>query len=326
MYTIFCSIIAQSLCIGLSIAPSDIALPPLQLQLKNITRRYFVNGSDEQDNKINWFRGDNDKLLTASNPDLAIGTLPQNRIGVVDVYDSAALEWLFPDNFYRLETKETRRCLTIMQCQRKPLGYCNPDSEKPSEFPHIAGSFVKLRRCEKIPPVSQQFIKYEHNCSRELLFNNNCDQECNNEIFLYDMGRCVGNTNLPTTDPTNSPVETKHPTPSPTIFKTTPGPTQSPTIFETTPGPSSSPTILKNTPGPSSNPTILKNTPEPVISKRPTNSPEVKKPNINVPFTTPAPTPSGFIDTYVAQLQYLWLLVLIIPLVFLFGYCTSKNS
>ncbi len=202
-----------------------------------------------------------------------------------------------------------------MNCERGKKGFCNPNSESPvlSSFDIKPGAYLKLYPCQ-LWAISQTIFHVNHQCTRSLLTNDVCDEECNSELFRYDNGTCEYETIAPTVTPTNQTneyEETATPTvsPNPEEYEQTTIPTTSPIIT-----PSLSPTNDKT-----ATPTVYNETVTPTVYNEtvtPTSSPAVAQ-EMN--------TGDGDDDL----LWLLWLL-LIIPIVggimYYRGACTGNEK
>ncbi|MHA1682283.1 MAG: hypothetical protein ACTSUE_15205 [Promethearchaeota archaeon] len=230
----------------------------------------------------------------------------------------------------------TDLCATVMQCQRKNRGQCDPLGTKLIKLDRgddgdifVKGTYVKAYPCwdsdnELANPdikESQTFratLDCFPGCSPLFAFNGECDEVCRVEECDFDGRDCdTPSPTLPTLFPTTSPSRSPTPLPSTSpSFRPTGHPTKSPIPKPTvtpTHSPSGNPTS-----SPTSNPSV---TPTQSPSTSPTQSPTNTSspvPAEEVVVQTPTPTfgpTDPTCEEWLGLCWWVWILIAIAILV-----------
>jgi hypothetical protein len=237
----FClTYLANAYCVGLSIGPNSNAVPMLPLQLKN-PLGYFITG--DAFNRMDWQWSKDSTISITGNTNVSIGQMSDSDLVIRGVPESHL-------KFAKKFTREIRtlddQCVTVMQCQRGKLGYCNSDSDDPitktSEVRH--GTYLRLLPCFSTRRMARnvtlsihpsQALRHYQNlgCDNEKLFNTECDLPCNKTIFANDRSYCLTETKGPTTETTESPSSSPS-TGQPTdpVVSLTRRPSAQPSVFD----------------------------------------------------------------------------------------------
>jgi hypothetical protein len=249
---LFCIPQIIGFCVGLSIAPAFVAQPVLYLQIKNT-----LGNVSSLFNRMDWQWFNEDSLHAWNNPEAKVGLVSKTNL-IIRAGNVNLLSFL-PQEQTRLETTNGQ-CVTIMQCQRKQLGFCNPNALIPvNDVKEIKlGSYLKLQPCLSPGHPSQTLHHIYHNCSFSKLTNTLCDDpDCNLPEFAYDKGFCPAPSAAPSvTTPSVAPsvVPSAQPSAAPSVAPSalpSATPSAAPSATPSVTAPSAAPSAAPSTAPPS---------------------------------------------------------------------------
>lgn len=137
----------------------------------------------------------------------------------------------------RLRLQNSSLCVSVVECANGGGEFCNPNSVRMIRQPYQvkAGTYIAMKPCvEGNLTLAQNFVlnpPCRKGCDFSLLFNEDCDQECNYAECFWDLGSCNS-----TYSPTKKRFKSKKPTLAPTVLPSvlpTLNPTPNPTVMPT---------------------------------------------------------------------------------------------
>ncbi len=280
---------------------------------------------------LGWEIGNGTEVIQLRNESFFIGASVKYAVlkKVGTHFKLPFMEEKLTEYFGGIYAYSSKRCLTILKCNRKTSvngnPFCVDEETNPVQSAEeiVKGAFIQLRSCQEPMftefddgnttisqsnsiPISQYFsIKYQcaPGCEFEFLGNGVCDEECNVKTCVFDNGECTGS---PTTAPTSLAPTTKEPTGYPTKKGQTVTPTFDPTFAPVIALPPSVPVIT--TTAPTTSPTRL---PTHLPTKKPSLSP-IKAPTKEPVMITTFPTIPPF--TFPPTKDYTDLIVTLLQL------------